>query len=97
MHHIIFLEVVLVKLCSIYIIYCILHVYISYIFKYKLNFVMFMNLTIHDKIHNINFSDTNFLVLKKKVFSIAISFHYKINSSNTIKELGTDTFHDISM
>jgi len=53
-----------VKLCGIYIyiyiyiIYCILHVYISYIFKYILNFLMFMNLTIHDAkrftIHNIS-------------------------------------------
>jgi len=31
----------------IYIIYYILHVYISYIFKYILTFLMFMNLTIH--------------------------------------------------
>jgi len=45
MHHIIFLEVILMKLCSIYKIYCILHVYI---FKYILNFVMFINLTIHN-------------------------------------------------
>jgi len=66
MHHIIFLEVVLVKLCGIYIIYCILHVYISYIFKYILNFVMFMNLTIHDTkrftIHNI-YSPIHYLYL----------------------------------
>ena len=58
----------------IYIIYCILHVYLSYIFKYILHFLMFMNLTIYDTkqfmIHNIS-SPIHYLYLDSTTMVVA--------------------------
>ena len=56
-----------------------MYVYISYIFKYILNFLMFMNLTIHDTkqftIHNIR-SPIHYLYLDSTtMLEIAITFY----------------------